>query len=95
MVHQQRKRRLRVSIERDMGGTVAAPKTIRFFVPYWISNESSLSLGYRVVEIEPLESVDAESLLPSKSFKSAKTALRSPTNLMDRRPVGLRKNVQV
>ncbi|KAI7993232.1 putative vacuolar protein sorting-associated protein 13A [Camellia lanceoleosa] len=95
MVHQQRKRRLRVSIERDMGGTAAAPKTIRFFVPYWISNESSLSLGYRVVEIEPLESVDAESLLPSKSFKSAKTALRSPTNLMDRRPVGLRKDVQV
>ncbi|KAI8002909.1 putative vacuolar protein sorting-associated protein 13D [Camellia lanceoleosa] len=94
MVYQQRKT-LRVSIERDMGGTAVAPKTIRFFIPYWISNESSLSLGYRVVEIEPLESVDAESLLPSKSFKSAKTALRSPINLMDRRPVGLRKNVQV
>ncbi|KAL7210687.1 hypothetical protein ACSBR1_032112 [Camellia fascicularis] len=87
--------RLRVSIERDMGGTATAPKTIRFFIPFWINNESSLSLGYRVVEIEPLESVDAESLLPSKSFKSTTTALRSPINLMNRRPVGLRKNVQV
>lgn len=78
-----------------MGGTTASPKTIRFFVPYWISNDSFLSLAYRVVEIEPLESADADSLLLSKAVKSAKTALRSPTILVDRRHVGPRKNIQV
>ncbi|XP_052204938.1 uncharacterized protein LOC127809843 isoform X2 [Diospyros lotus] len=93
MVQQQRKRRLRVSIERDVGGTTAAPKTIRFFVPYWISNESHLSLAYRVVEIEPLESMSTDSPLLSKAVKSAKTALRSPS--MERRSVVSRKNVQV
>ncbi|KAA8527969.1 hypothetical protein F0562_035162 [Nyssa sinensis] len=95
MVHQQRKRRLRVSIERDMGGTNAAPKTIRFFVPYWISNDSSLSLSYQVVEIEYLENADEDSLLLSKAVKSAKTALKNPTNSTDRRYTGLRKNVQM
>jgi vacuolar protein sorting-associated protein 13A/C len=53
MVHQQRRRRLRVSVEHDMGGTIGAPKTVRFFVPYWISNDSSVPLAYRVVEIDP------------------------------------------
>ncbi|XP_057475541.1 uncharacterized protein LOC130763619 isoform X1 [Actinidia eriantha] len=95
MVHQQKKRKLRVSIERDMGGTTAAPKTIRLFVPYWISNDSSLSLAYRVMEIEPLESAESDSLLLSKAAKSAKTALKSPSNIMDRRHVGLKKNIQV
>lgn len=88
-------RRLRVSMEREMGGTTAAPKTIRFFVPYWISNDSFLSLAYRVVEIEPLESADADALMLSKSVKSAKTALRSPSILIDRRHVAPRKNIQV
>lgn len=78
-----------------MGGTTAAPKTIRFFVPYWISNDSFLSLAYRVVEIEPLESADADSLVLSKAVKSAKTAFRSPSILMDRRYVAPRKNIQV
>ncbi|CAK9187594.1 unnamed protein product [Ilex paraguariensis] len=95
MVHQQKKRRLRVSIERDMGGTTAAPKTIRFFVPYWISNDSSLSLAYRVVEIETSDSGDVDSLLLSKAVKSAKTALKYPANLMDRKQIGPRKNIQV
>lgn len=95
MVHQYRKRRLRVSIERDMGGTAAAPKTIRFFVPYWINNDSSLSLAYRVVEIEPGESSDLESHTLSKAVKSAKTVLRSPSNVMDRRSASTRKNIQV
>lgn len=88
-------RRLRVSMEREMGGTTAAPKTIRFFVPYWISNDSFLSLAYRVVEIEPLESADADALMLSKAVKSAKTALRSPSILIDRRHVAPRKNIQV
>ncbi|KAK9670363.1 hypothetical protein RND81_13G196500 [Saponaria officinalis] len=59
MVNQQSKRRLRVSIERDMGSTTTAPKIIRFFVPYWIINDFSLPLAYRVVEIEPLDSGDS------------------------------------
>ncbi|KAE9455056.1 hypothetical protein C3L33_13039, partial [Rhododendron williamsianum] len=95
IVHPQKKRRLRVSMEREMGGTTAAPKTIRFFVPYWISNDSFLSLAYRVVEIEPLESADADALMLSKAVKSAKTALRSPSILIDRRHVAPRKNIQV
>ncbi|XP_010679516.3 uncharacterized protein LOC104894866 isoform X2 [Beta vulgaris subsp. vulgaris] len=68
MVHQHTKRRLRVSIERDLGGTMAAPKIIRFFVPYWIDNDSSLPLAYRVVEIESLDSGDNSIL---KSVKNS------------------------
>ncbi|KAK3025351.1 hypothetical protein RJ639_043860, partial [Escallonia herrerae] len=95
MVHQQRKRRLRVSIEREMGGTAAAPKTIRFFVPYWLSNDSSLSLAYRVMEIEPLDVADVDSLMLSKAVKSAKSAMRGPATLVDGRPINLRRNIQV
>lgn len=72
-----------MSIERDMGGTTSAPKTIRLFVPYWIVNDSSLPLSYRVVEIEPLETV-----------KSVKASFKNPTNSMERR-FGTKRNVQV
>ncbi|KAJ6768459.1 hypothetical protein OIU74_022180, partial [Salix koriyanagi] len=84
MVHQKSKRRLRVSIERDMGGTFSAPKTIRLFVPYWIINDSSLPLSYQVVEIEPLETV-----------KPVKASFKNPTSSMERRLVGTKRNVQV
>uniref|UniRef100_A0A6N2LUY9 PH domain-containing protein n=1 Tax=Salix viminalis TaxID=40686 RepID=A0A6N2LUY9_SALVM len=84
MVHQKSKRRLRVSIELDMGGTFSAPKTIRLFVPYWIINDSSLPLSYQVVEIEPLETV-----------KPVKASFKNPTNSMERRLVGTKRNVQV
>ncbi|KAJ6689863.1 hypothetical protein OIU85_006185 [Salix viminalis] len=84
MVHQKSKRRLRVSIEVDMGGTFSAPKTIRLFVPYWIINDSSLPLSYQVVEIEPLETV-----------KPVKASFKNPTNSMERRLVGTKRNVQV
>ncbi|ONI27903.1 hypothetical protein PRUPE_1G110200 [Prunus persica] len=94
MVHQKSRRRLRVSIERDMGGTTVAPKTIRFFVPYWITNDSSIPLAYRVVEVEPLDNADTDSLIPSR-VKSAKTALKSPTNSMDRKLSSTRRNIQV
>ncbi|RAL47445.1 hypothetical protein DM860_013410 [Cuscuta australis] len=94
MVHQQRKRTLRVSIERDLGGTTAAPKTIRFFVPYWITNESYLCLAYRVVEIEPGESASVDSLVLSRAAKSAKLALRSPSTV-GRKQIGPRKIIQV
>ncbi|KAL8484750.1 hypothetical protein ACS0TY_027161 [Phlomoides rotata] len=95
MLHQQRKRRLRVSIERDLGGTAAAPKTIRFFVPYWINNESSLSLTYRVVEIEPIENADVDSLMISKAVKSAKSAVKHSSPSVVGGQVGMRKNIQV
>ncbi|CAH9120434.1 unnamed protein product [Cuscuta epithymum] len=94
MVHQQKKRTLRVSIERDMGGTTAAPKTIRFFVPYWITNESYLCLAYRVVEIEPGESAGVDSLVLPRA-KSAKLALRTPSTSGGRRQITPRKIIQV
>ncbi|CAM9004161.1 unnamed protein product [Rhodiola kirilowii] len=89
MVHQQTKRRLRVSIERDMGANGAAPKTIRFFVPYWIVNDSSLLLAYKLVEIEPLDNVDIDSIFLSR-MKSSKIA-----NPSDKRHLGERKNIQI
>ncbi|KAL6576075.1 hypothetical protein OROHE_000546 [Orobanche hederae] len=95
MLHQQRKRRLRVSIERDLGGTAAAPKTVRFFVPYWINNVSFLPLAYRVVEIEPLESADVDSVLVSKAVKSAKSASKYPSIPVVERQVGMKRNIQV
>ncbi|WOH07393.1 hypothetical protein DCAR_0726823 [Daucus carota subsp. sativus] len=94
MVRQQ-SRRLRVSIERDTGGTIAAPKTVRFFVPYWISNESSLPLAYQVVEIEPLEASDANSLQRSKTGRFGTTSMRIPSISADRNYFGSRKNLQV
>ncbi|PRQ39555.1 putative vacuolar protein sorting-associated protein [Rosa chinensis] len=95
MVHQKSKRRLRVSIERDMGGTTVAPKMIRFFVPYWIINESSISLAYRVVEVEPLDNVDPDSPIVSRAVNSAKTALKNPTTSMERKHSAARRNIQV
>ncbi|XP_042516642.1 uncharacterized protein LOC122090931 isoform X2 [Macadamia integrifolia] len=95
MVHQQSNRRLRVSIEHDMGGTGSAPKTIRFFVPYWISNDSFVPLAYRVVEVETTGSTETDSLLLSKAVKSAKMALKSPIKPNDSRNPGTRRNIQV
>lgn len=88
-------RRLRLSVERVMGGTTAGPKIIRFHVPYWIVNDSSLSLAYRVVELEPPESVDSDSLPLSRAVKSAKMALRNPIHSLDRRHSSVRRNAQV
>lgn len=82
-------------IEHDMGGTTAAPKTIRFFVPYWIVNNSSLSLAYRVVEVEPLDNAEMDSQILSRAVKSAKMALKSPTNSMERKHSAPRRNIQV
>ncbi|OMO58553.1 hypothetical protein COLO4_34529 [Corchorus olitorius] len=95
MFHQQSKRRLRVSIERDMGGTSAAPKTIRFFVPYWIINDSSLPLAYQVVEIEGSDTAEMDSHSLSRAVKSARTVLRTSSYSMERRHSGLRRNIQV
>lgn len=83
-----------MSIERDMGATTASSKTIRFFVPYWISNDSFLSLAFRVLEIEPLESTDADSQSLPKAVKSAKSALRTTPSFMNRQ-IASRNNIQV
>lgn len=67
-----------MSIERDLGGTIAAPKFIRLFVPYWIVNDSSLPLAYRIVEIEPIDNGD------SSIFKSTKhSAPRKNVQVLD------------
>ncbi|KAK7348007.1 hypothetical protein VNO80_22555 [Phaseolus coccineus] len=95
MIHRQSKRKLRVSIEHDMGGTSAAPKTLRLFVPYWIVNDTSLSLAYRVVEVEPLENAEMDSVSLSRAVKSAKTALKSPISSLDRRHSNSRRSLQV
>lgn len=84
-----------MSIEHDMGGTSAAPKTLRLFVPYWIANDSSLPLAYRLVEVEPLENAETDSVLLSRAVKSAKTALKNPISSMDRRHFSSRRNLQV
>lgn len=88
-------RKLRVSIEHDMGGTSAAPKTLRLFVPYWIVNDSSLPLAYRLVEVESLENAEMDSVPLSRAVKSAKTAFKNPISSMDRRHSSSRRNLQV
>lgn len=70
-----------------MGANGATPKTIRFFVPYWIVNDSSLLLAYRLVEIEPLDSVDSIFLSRTKSSKIASAS--------EKKHLGARKNIQV
>lgn len=84
-----------MTIERDLGGTIAAPKTVRFFIPYWVINDSSLPLAYRLVEVEPLDKADVDTMILSRAVKSAKLALKHPSNSMDRRHSGPRKNIQV
>lgn len=84
-----------MNIESDMGGSTVAPKTIRFFVPYWISNNSSLPLAYRVVEIESSDNAEIDSKSLSRTVKSAKTTLKNPTYSIDRRHSGSRRNIQV
>ncbi|CAL9040995.1 unnamed protein product [Musa banksii] len=95
MLQQQTNRRLRVSVEHDLGGTDASPKTIRFFVPYWIQNDSSVPLSYRIVEVEPVDSSDADSLLISRAVKSAKFSMRSSSKSFDRRNSNTRRNIQI
>ncbi|XP_078179744.1 uncharacterized protein LOC144573852 isoform X2 [Carex rostrata] len=95
MVQKQSKRRLRVSVERDSGRSVTAPKTVRIFVPYWIQNDSPIHLSYRIVEVEPLESTDTDSQLLTRAAKSAKLALRYSSKALDRRGSSSRRNVQI
>eukprot|EP00897_Mesotaenium_endlicherianum_P008373 jgi/Mesen1/7564/ME000392S06833 len=52
IVNSYSNRRVRVSLENDMGGNEVAAKMVRLFVPYWLRNDAQLPLSYRVVEIE-------------------------------------------
>ncbi|CAI0626123.1 unnamed protein product [Linum tenue] len=92
MVHHQSKRRLRVNIERDMGGSITAPKAIKIFVPYWIVNSSSLPLAYRVVETEGIDSTDLDSQSLSR-VNSVKHTSKATT--MERRPSSMKRNADV
>ncbi|KAL8205058.1 hypothetical protein R6Q57_010681 [Mikania cordata] len=96
MIHQHKQRRLCVSIERDMGASVASPNTIRFFVPYWIINDCPVPLAYRVVEIEPLENVGvAGSLVDTKAAKSGKLISFKNPSSSTAVTTGSRRNIQV
>ena len=74
---------------------MASPKTVRFFVPYWISNDSSLPLSYQVVEIEPLEASDVDFHQMSKRGKSGAATISGSMMSADRNPFGGKKNLQV
>ncbi|KAH9312827.1 hypothetical protein KI387_027862 [Taxus chinensis] len=94
MLHQQSKRKLRVSLERDFGETNAAAKSVRLFVPYWICNDASLPLAYRLVEIEPSDSSEADTFLLPRTIKAGKQTSDSPSKTIKKRKTSLHKVVQ-
>ncbi|CAL5058295.1 unnamed protein product [Urochloa decumbens] len=98
MVQKQSQRRLRVSVEHDLGASDAAPKTLRLFVPYWIKNHSSIPLSYRIVEGETTETSDADSLSRPDSLsrvaKSSKFSLKYSSKSLVRRGT-MSRNTQV
>ncbi|KAK3157946.1 hypothetical protein QOZ80_2AG0130600 [Eleusine coracana subsp. coracana] len=99
MVQKQSRRRLRVSVEHDLGASDAATKTLRLFVPYWIKNHSSIPLSYRIVEVEPTESSDADSVgkpdFLSRPVKSSKFSLRYSSKSLIRRSTMPQRNTQI
>lgn len=84
-----------MSVEHDLGGTESAPKTIRLFVPYWIQNDSQVPLSYHIVEVEPVDSMDGDSLLVPRAVKSAKFVMRNSSKSLDKRNSSARKNIQI
>ncbi|KAL6841988.1 hypothetical protein ACP4OV_028188 [Aristida adscensionis] len=98
MVQRQSNRRLRVSVEHDLGASDAAPKTLRLFVPYWIKNHSSIPLSYRIVEVESTESSDAESISKPDSLrplKSSKFSIKYSSKSLVRRATIAQRNTQI
>ncbi|CAN6447305.1 unnamed protein product [Victoria cruziana] len=95
LVNQKKNRKLRVNVEHDLGGTVSASKTVRIFVPYWISNDSGLPLSCQIVEVEPSENVENDSSSLSRVVKSAKFALKAQSSFMDLRRSGSQRNLQL
>lgn len=45
-------RKLRISVEHDLGETDVAAKRVRLYVPYWLKNEAKVPLAYRLTEID-------------------------------------------
>ncbi|KAG0568137.1 hypothetical protein KC19_7G189300 [Ceratodon purpureus] len=89
MAHQASGRRLRVSLEHDFGGSSASAKIVRLFVPYWLRNDASLPLAYRLVEIEPHSSSTGDTTWLTRAAKAAKQAARRPTH------PGVKKTLQL
>lgn len=95
IIHQQSKRRVRLSVEYDMGGTDAAPKSVRLFVPYWIRNDSSVPLSYRILVIDSLDNLDADSIPISRGAKSAKFAFKHSSKSIDKKISCSRRNSNI
>ncbi|XP_059076567.1 uncharacterized protein LOC131042467 isoform X2 [Cryptomeria japonica] len=95
MLHRQSKRKLQVSLERDFGETNAAAKSVRLFVPYWVCNDASLPLAYRLVEIEPSDSSEADTFLIPRAIKAGKQASDNPSKTIRKRKTSLHKVVQI
>jgi vacuolar protein sorting-associated protein 13A/C len=71
---------LRVSLEHDFGGTTASAKIVLLIVPYWLRNDASLPLAYRLVEIEPHSGSTGDTTWFTRAAKAAKQAARRPTH---------------
>lgn len=69
-----------MNLEHDFGGTSAAAKIVRLFVPYWLSNDASIPLAYRLVEIEPNSDSTGDTTWLTRAAKAAKQASRRPTH---------------
>ncbi|KAG0489289.1 hypothetical protein HPP92_008100 [Vanilla planifolia] len=95
MVQKRSKRRVRVSVEYDMGGSDGAPKSVRFFVPYWIRNDTPTPLSYRIVEVDPLDNLEADSHSISRTVKSAKFAFKHSSKSIDRKFSSSRKSLRI
>ncbi|XP_078433928.1 calcium-dependent lipid-binding family protein isoform X2 [Wolffia australiana] len=81
--HQESRRRLRVNIERDTGAANAATKIVRFFTPYWISNDTNLQLTYQVTEIEPFGNLESELVSVTKPSKISGMSQRQSSKVVD------------
>lgn len=82
-----------MSIERDLGGNIAAPKTVRLFVPYCINNDMRIPLNYRIVEIGSIYNGEPESPSMMKSVKSAKLMLRHIPSFVDKRNSSFKRSI--
>lgn len=72
-------RRLRISVEHDLGGTDVAAKRVRLYVPYWLKNEAGVPLSYRLTEVEDVGKASKAPRLPG-----AKPAVRSAAATLQR-----------
>ena len=84
---------MRVSLEHDFGGSSASAKIVRLFVPYWLRNDASLPLAYRLVEIEPHSGSTGDTTWLTRAAKAAKQAARRPTHSGVKRTLQLNRVV--